>query len=294
MQNFRLLGGWEVLPIDPPPPGPLCCPPALLNNTIWQLDNGWTLSVGPLFCLLDPTYYTFLESLEPGLQLRSVPSHDDHHHDDQEAQKCPWSDHLEENRCLDGIFLIHTQHIICFWNPWNQEYKLRAFTVMMNTTMMIRKLRNVIPAPIRMPRNIRKRPKGILEEKGLLSRRKASYQGVWNCFDILLIRTMCWDHLESFLTLSGPIRMLRNIRKRILEEKGLLVRFLFTYQGVSNCFEILSIRTTCWDHLESFLTLSGPIMMLRNIRKRNMEENGFLMGFLFISCSPGSKDSKNI
>ena len=35
---------------------------------------------------LYPTYYMFLESLEPGLQLGGVPSHYDHHHDDQEAQ----------------------------------------------------------------------------------------------------------------------------------------------------------------------------------------------------------------
>jgi hypothetical protein len=24
--------------------------------------------------------------------------------------------HLEENRCFDLVFLIYTQHIICFWN----------------------------------------------------------------------------------------------------------------------------------------------------------------------------------
>ena len=55
---------------------------------------------------------------------------------------------------------------------------MRAFTVMMNTIMMIRKLRNVIPAPIRMPRNIRKRPsigdiggeRLVIKEKGFLSR----------------------------------------------------------------------------------------------------------------------------
>ena len=52
----------------------------------------------------------FLESLDPRLQLESVPSHDDHNHDDQEAQEYPLSGHLKENRCLDGIFLIYTQH----------------------------------------------------------------------------------------------------------------------------------------------------------------------------------------
>ena len=25
---------------------------------------------------------------------------DDHHHDDQEAQECPWNGHLEENMCV--------------------------------------------------------------------------------------------------------------------------------------------------------------------------------------------------
>ena len=32
----------------------------------------------------------FLESLRPVLKLGSVPSQDDHHHDDQEAQECPF------------------------------------------------------------------------------------------------------------------------------------------------------------------------------------------------------------
>ena len=56
----------------------------------------------------------FLKSLEHGLQIEDVQSHDDHHHDDQEAQEYTCSDHFEENRFLDGILLIHTQHIICF------------------------------------------------------------------------------------------------------------------------------------------------------------------------------------
>ena len=86
----------------------------------------------------------FLESLEPGLQLGGVPSHYDHHHDDQEAQECPWRGHLEENWCLDGIFLIYNQHIICFRNPCNQDYNLGVVPVMMITIMMIRKLRNVL------------------------------------------------------------------------------------------------------------------------------------------------------
>ena len=65
----------------------------------------------------------FLKSLEHELQIEDIQSLDDLHHDDQEAQECPWSDHLEENRWLDGILLINTQHIICFWNPWNMNYK---------------------------------------------------------------------------------------------------------------------------------------------------------------------------
>ena len=59
-------------------------------------------------------YYTSKRPSESRLQLGSVPSHDDHHHDEQEAQECPWSGHLEENMCLDRICLIYTQHIICF------------------------------------------------------------------------------------------------------------------------------------------------------------------------------------
>ena len=35
------------------------------------------------------TFYIFLESLEPGVQIENVHSHDDHHHDDQEAQESP-------------------------------------------------------------------------------------------------------------------------------------------------------------------------------------------------------------
>ena len=35
------------------------------------------------------TYYMFLESLEPGVQIVGVQSHDDHHQDDQEAQEYP-------------------------------------------------------------------------------------------------------------------------------------------------------------------------------------------------------------
>ena len=31
----------------------------------------------------------FLKSLEHGLQIEDVQSHDDHHHDDQEAQEYP-------------------------------------------------------------------------------------------------------------------------------------------------------------------------------------------------------------
>ena len=30
----------------------------------------------------------FLESLEPGVQIEGIHSHDEHHHDDQEAQEC--------------------------------------------------------------------------------------------------------------------------------------------------------------------------------------------------------------
>ena len=67
--------------MTPPSPGTMGC---LYKGRPYIVQTG-----GPLFYLLDPTYYIFLESLEPGLQLGSVPSHDDHHHDDQEAQECP-------------------------------------------------------------------------------------------------------------------------------------------------------------------------------------------------------------
>ena len=59
----------------------------------------------------------------------------------RKLRKAPWSGHLEENRCLDRICPIYTQHIICFWNPWNQDYNLGVFPVIMITIMMIRKLR---------------------------------------------------------------------------------------------------------------------------------------------------------
>ena len=32
----------------------------------------------------------FLESLEPGVQIEIINSHDDHDQDDQEAQEYPW------------------------------------------------------------------------------------------------------------------------------------------------------------------------------------------------------------
>ena len=47
--------------------------------------------------------------MQPGLQLGSGPSHDDHHHDDQEVQdqEAPWSGHLEVNSCFDGICTVY-------------------------------------------------------------------------------------------------------------------------------------------------------------------------------------------
>ena len=40
-----------------------------------------------LFLLNTSTYYTFLESLDPGVQIEIIHRHDDHHYDDQEDQE---------------------------------------------------------------------------------------------------------------------------------------------------------------------------------------------------------------
>ena len=49
----------------------------------------------------------FLESLEPGVQIEGIHSHDEHHHDDQEAQEChscPHQDAQEHQEEAKGDF----------------------------------------------------------------------------------------------------------------------------------------------------------------------------------------------